>query len=249
MKNIILFLLFIITASKLSAGCVGDIRIFPNNKEISINSIFFIEGELDNQIIDSINIKYNVYLRLDSQKIKLQVIDFIKGQFNFSQVILKPEIPLKTGRKYYLEIDSLTEYQKEYYLSRYNIKTYLREPICWTVTNYEDNLNPQWLILPSILDLFVDERSVFVNFNSKIKDQSEILIKVELIELESNKNILFYLYNNTNENIKVGHYWCASIFHYSLNKKYKIHFLLSDFSGNKNENYTDWVIFDSPKKN
>jgi len=210
MKKISLILLFILSTRLILAECAYYFQVFPQKKEISPNSWFMIECNFDLQnIIDSLNIKYTVYLRDENtkQEIELVIQEKLKGQDEISQVILKPAETLKLNHIYSIHIDSLDTKQYEKVVYK-NSKTGLREHKFWTVVKTEDMTKPKFIKEPLLIAKetysFGNGNSEYAIFDFETEDDNEVLIKTELVNMDSNQLFIFYLYVGKEDKLLVG---------------------------------------------
>ncbi len=90
------------------AGCIqSGIAIWPYNDTIYPGSYILMQCiGTHQQIIESLNANYHVYLRQGSDTMPLSIIDINNGQSNITSVLLKPARPLKAGTEYALQIDN-----------------------------------------------------------------------------------------------------------------------------------------------
>ena len=86
--------------------------------------------------------------------------------------------------------------------------------------------------------------AIFANFQVKINDASETLVKTEVVDLENNEKTIYYL-NSKDEKIYVGHSMCSGAFALKKNGKYKVRFDLLDASGNSFGKWSEWTTIDN----
>lgn len=249
MKRLFLILAVIGFISSAHADCgATGISIFPKNYSIKQNSIFMIEGYAQGQaVILKLDKKQKVYLKSGEIKIRLIVSEICVGQFDLTQAILKPETELITGTEYTVCFDGLPEYET---LTRYNTNTAKYEPVKYKILEENDNLPPQLLSKPKIIDksivLFGCGPAIYIMFDNPIRDSSEILIKTILKNKTTNKENTYYISPELNT-IKVGHGMCSGAFIFNEGKEYEIEFSFMDASGNRTNWEGERISFTKPE--
>jgi len=251
MKYLITIILSLILYGQALAKCSSSgIWAYPSKSEINQNSMIILDGYARSQrIIDSLNIGHPIYLEANGHLVKLQVLEINKGMFSLTQAILQPEEILIGGKSYKLKIENLTEWEQKL-LSRWNSETGKYEPISWTVKSGIDNEIPKWQSRPKLVDKttvwYGCGPAIYAVFDSKIEDDSQTLIKTQLVDISTNETYTYYLTLNKYGKLNVGHGMCSGAFDFKPNNKYKIRFSLTDLSGNSNAEWTEWIKFDSP---
>lgn len=244
-------LVLLLYSKKTDFDCTSEaFSALPSGNEIPPNSQIILEGYMFSQsVIDSLNIKYPVYLTSSEETIPLKVEQKIKGMFSLTQVVLKPEQKLTPGKAYQLRIDGLNRYEQSL-LKKWNYKTKKSEPMIWTVSEAEDHDAPVLLNQPRLVKKetihYGCGPEVYAYFDLKARDNSEILIKTELVDLTSNTNNSYYLNYRNGNPLGVGHGMCSGEFTYEPDHKYKVRFSPMDISGNSDNQWTEWIEFDSP---
>lgn len=120
------------------------IDVWPRTNEISSNSLLIVEGYGSSQdVIRELNKKHKIYLKSETSKISLQVVNIYEGQYRLTQAVLRPISKLIPGTTYTLQIDSLDQYEKE---------DFYRDNFKWTVIDKLDNEIPTWNGTPKYLD-------------------------------------------------------------------------------------------------
>ena len=243
MKRIIIILLILnLGIIQTFAKCKSsNIKVFPKTGEISLNSIFIVEGYGTSQnVIQGLNSKYRIYLKSDNSVISLQIIKSYKGQYGITQAILKPIGKLVENKTYTLYIDSLDQYEKE---------DFYRNDFKWTVNNNIDNDIPLWTLKPQYKSKQKIEYgcgpATFVDFCVCINDISPVLVFTRLKELKTGK-ISEYFVTPDSTSLRIGHEMCYGEFDFLDGEKYEVSFSLMDASGNKNDTLTSIIKFISP---
>ena len=89
---------------------MSAMNFYPEQKEISLNTMFIIEGYAISQ--ETINSFKNRKIFLESENgdlIQLHLQKILKGQMRLTQAILKPTIPLKPYTTYSLKYANQTK--------------------------------------------------------------------------------------------------------------------------------------------
>lgn len=242
MKSLFASFLFLLSSISVFASCLPyGVSAFPKSNEISQNSILMVEGYAWSQnIIIELNKKYPIYLQSDNHQVKLTVKETCEGEFSLTQAILNIEGELIIGKKYNLQIDSLNEEEREMHDF---------SDISWTVKKNIDSTLPAWNKVPkhtgNYFMMYGCGPDVYANFEMEIADNSETLVKTELIDLKTNEKTIYYL-QHFGGKLSIGHGMCAGAFNFGSDRNYKVRFDLVDASGNTLNKWTDWVEFDSP---
>lgn len=235
----VIFLTFLM--EKSMADCSSwNIRVFPNTKIISKNSIFVVEGyAMAQSHIKRFNKNKSVYLTSGNDTIQLKVLKTLVGEFQLTQAVLKPISNLITGKQYKLNIDSLGKYEKE---------EFERNVQSWTVTDTDDKQKPTWIKQPS----YDSKKMIFygcgpakiVNFCTCISDNSPVLVYTKVKNLENNLSSEYYITPDSSS-LELGHGMCSGEFDFKDGLEYEVTFSIMDASGNIS-NETKPVKFISP---
>jgi len=252
MKNIILILFFTFGIKSAFADCSGSgMNFFPSTQEISLNSMFIIQGYAFSQ--KTINSFKNRTIYLESENgelIVLELQELLKGQMQLTQAFFRPVSELKPNTTYTLKYSDQTENEGRE-MTRYNREKKEREKVYWKTTNKKsiDNLN-------SNLTLEFEKTEVVhygcgpeanAIFKIKNKPKSEVWYKTEVIELETNKKSVYYI-KEWNGTLNVGHDMCSGAFTFNRKGKYKVRFTPMNIDG-KTLKTTNWKVFESPFMN
>ncbi|RKM93070.1 hypothetical protein D7036_22485, partial [Aquimarina sp. BL5] len=211
-KNIIVLFSLIIVMNTSFAKCkAGGIQFYPEQKEISLNSKFIIQGfDKSQKTIENLRNEEIFLISEQGEIINLELLKVLKGQKKLTQAIFKPTKELKPNTLYFLKHskDSLTEKNK---FTKWNSKNKKFENVNWKTTNQKKAELPN-------SDLKIDYikteiisygcgPSVNAVFNVKNKSEIEIWYKTELVDLSSNENTIYYIKAN-NVDLNVGHGMC-----------------------------------------
>lgn len=234
MNKIFLIFFGLFFSITLHAECtMSGLSIFPHSGSISKNQIFVIEGySMSQQTILGLNKKYSIYLKSGNKKIKLIVTELCIGQYNLTQVIVKPEELLEMGKEYTIIIDSLPKFER---LHQINTLTKKYEPFKYTVKTDVDTQSPKVNGNPFELKKKFAQYgcgpSMYVVFSNPAKDQSPLLVKTSVKNLLTGHTATYYLLPK-DEQIKVGHDMCSGAFDFDESEFYEVSFSFMDSSGN-----------------
>ena len=248
MRKSLIIITLLLSSLNILARCGSyGLTAFPSNDIVSLNSNFTLQGYAQSQgIIDSLNIKYPIYLISENQKIGLIVVEINVGMYSIKQVVLRPSSPLQPNTTYELRIDNLPDFHQSS-VSKYDEVNFIRKDAKWTTNSNLDNIAPQFLKLPKFKENVYKEKGcgpdMYSVFKLKTDDKESSLVKVELREIIRRDTIThtYYLRPTDNGELRVGRRMCSGEFTYERKYKYQIRFSLFDYSGNTNGQWTDWV--------
>lgn len=236
---LLLFLIFGVKSAFSKCASAG-MEFFPSTQEISLNSMFMIQGYGQSQ--ETINSFKNrtIYLESDNgELIELQLQELLEGQMRLSQAIFCPVSELKPNTTYTLKYTGQTE-EEEREMTDYN-----GEKVYWKTTEEKTiaSLNSKMSIK---LDKTDFERygcgpSVNAIFKIKNKSKSEVWYKTEVVEIETNNKAVYYI-KDINGKLNVGHNMCAGAFIYTRRGRYKVRFTPMNIDGTYLKS-TDWITF------
>jgi hypothetical protein len=250
MKQLLTLILGLFCTATVYADCAGTgLWIFPSGQTIKQNSIFVLDGYAESQnVILSLNKKHNIYLKSGNKKIKLLVTEICVGQFYLTQAVLKPETELEAGLEYTMYIDSLPEYES---FNKYNRTTQKYEPVTYKVVAGKDTEKPILSGRPKELKKTLVHYgcgpSIHVVFSKPAKDQSDIIIKTTVKNLETGKETTYYI-EPDGDKIKVGHGMCSGAFDFDDSNNYEVDFSFMDASGNLTIWTGERIKFTKPTK-
>lgn len=249
MKNIILFFLLTIGLQSAKADCGMDgMQFFPKKRNISLNSMFIIQGY--SQSIKTINSFKNRIVFLESEDgklIKLNLLEILKGQMHLTQVIFKPAEELKSNTIYKLSYSDQTDNETREMI-QWNSNTKQNERVYWKTTDQKKNqlLNPNLIIKYTKTEVIEYGCGPSANaiFEIKNNSNSEIWYKTEMIDLTTKEKTIFYI-TEWESQINVGHGMCSGGFSFNKSGKYKVRFTPMNTDGSLLKT-TEWKIFESP---
>lgn len=255
MKKIALLLLLNFGINSSYANCVicamNGMYFYPEKKEISMNSMFIIEGYAMSQ--ETIKSFKNRKIFLESENgelIPLNLQEIHIGQMSLTQAILKPSSPLKALTTYSLKYSDQTEDESRE-MTRFNRHLKKHEKVKWKTTdnNYLKPLNSTLNIIYHSSEVipYGCGPAVNANFIIKNKPESQIWFKTEFVNLTTNKKTTYYI-KQWKDELSVGHGMCSGAFTYDGSGKYKVRFTAMNTDGNALKP-TNWKIYDSPYKN
>ena len=252
MKKIIFLLLLSCGIKTALADCSSNgMYFFPETKEISLNSMFIIEGYAFSQKTINSFKERTIYLESENgELIELNLQEILKGQMELTQAIFCPVSELKPNTTYFLKYSDQTE-NEEREMMQYNREKKEREKVYWKTTDKKaietlnSNLNIEFENTEVVH--YGCGPSANAIFNVKNKSESEIWYKTEVVDLSTN-DIKTYYIKEWNGKLNVGHGMCSGAFTYSNKGKYKVRFTPMNIDG-KSLKTTDWTTFESPFMN
>lgn len=233
LKAIGIILLFCyVTFAK--AECIStSITCWPTQTSINKNSLFILSFYgYSQRIIAQLDKEHSIYLQSEDQKIKLKITEINKGDFEITQVVLKPSKPLSGGRIYEIVIQGISFFEK---IEKWNPESNKIEKARWIVTDSIDKVKPRWIEPPVYVSktmvVFGCGPAKWVNFKFRCQDKSPILVRATLKSLKTLKVSTYYLEPEGNI-IKIGHGMCSGAFHFDDSIEYEVSFTLMDQCGN-----------------
>jgi hypothetical protein len=252
MKKTLLLLFLIVWINSAFAECaMSDMQFLPQQRNISLNSIFIIQGySMSQKTIESFKNR-TVYLESETgQLIELGLQEILKGQMEFTQAIFKPTEQLKPNSIYFLKYSEQTDFETNE-MFQWNSETKRSEKVYWKTINKKtiEPLNPNLKIEFEKTEVIHYGCGPSANaiFNVKNKGKSEIWYKTEVIDLSTNGKTIYYI-KEWNGKLNVGHGMCAGAFIFNKKGKYKVRFTPMNIDGETLET-TDWKTFESPFTN
>lgn len=250
MKNIILILLFTFGIKSAFADCSSSgMNFFPSTEEISLNSMFIIQGYVFSQ--KTINSFKNRTIYLESENgelIVLELQELLKGQMQLTQAFFCPVSELKPNTTYTLKYSDQTENEGRE-MTKYNRGK--KEKVYWKTTDKKsiDTLNSNLTLEFKKTEVMYYGCGPEANaiFQIKNKSEPEVWYKTEVIELETNKKSVYYI-KEWNGTLNVGHNMCSGAFTFKRKGKYKVRFTPMNIDG-KTLKTTNWKTFESPFMN
>lgn len=252
MKKILLFFFFTIGIHLAKAECGMDgMQFFPEKRNISMNSMFMIQGySLSEKTINSFKNR-TIYLESkDGELVKLNLLELLKGKMNLVQAIFKPAKELKPNNIYFLKYSEQTENETRD-MMQWNSENKKSEKVYWRTTDKKSI----GLLSPN-LDIKYEKTEVVhygcgpsanAIFDTTNKSDSEIWYKTEMVDLITKETTIYYI-KEWNGKLNVGHGMCSGAFTFSKSGKYKVRFTPMNIDGNS-LSMTEWKIFESPFAN
>jgi hypothetical protein len=229
----ILSLLFLLTNA--TAKCKGSgILLVGSSITVNINPVIIIDFFGSSQsLVGGLNKKHPIYLKAGNEKIRLEVIETLVGDFGLTQVVLKPVIVLKKGTSYELKIDKLgTRDEKP---EQYNQKLNKWTAITLLALDKADKETPLLTSIPTEIKktftAFGCGPAKWVYYNLSYTDNSNVFVKAYLKNTTTGKTTQ-YIVPVEDGRIKIGHGMCSGGFAFVESNYYEISFSLIDESGN-----------------
>lgn len=251
-KNVIFILFLTMGVQSVSAECaMSGMQFFPQQKEISLNSMFIIQGySFSRKTINSFK-ERTIYLKSEEgELIELDLLEILKGQMMITQAIFRPVSELRPNTTYFLKYADQTE-NEEREMMQYNSEKKKSEKVSWRTTDKKTigALNPRLELVFEKTEVIYYGCGPSVNaiFDVKNKLQGEIWYKTEVLEIGTNKKTVYYI-KEWNGKLKVGHGMCSGAFTFNQKGSYKVRFTPMNTDGKQGDT-TGWIAFDSPYKN
>lgn len=252
MKEILILLILIFGVNSSFAKCsMIGMSFFPETKEISLNSMFIIQGYAFSQKTIKSFKENKVYLKSENgELVELNLQEILIGQKKLSQAIFCPATELEPNTKYHLKFSENNE-NKTDETSIYELDKKESEKVYWITTN-----NKSVKSLNSDITLEFEKTQIthygcgpeaYAIFNIKNNPDSEIWYRTELTELETNEKFVYYI-KEWKGKLNVGHSMCSGAFAFKKEGKYKVRFTPMNIDGKKSTT-TNWITFESPFMN
>lgn len=251
MKKFTLALFLILSFHSAFASCISTMTFYPTQKEISLNSMFIIEGYLSCQgTINSFK-ERKVYLEsLNGELVELILQEILKGELDLTQAIFKPSEELKPNTIYFITYENQTNIE-ESQMTRYNENIKKWEKVYWITSDKKmmPLLNPSLNIKfkNTEVEMYGCGPSANAIFIEENKPENETWYKTEVVEIATNKKTIYYIKDWLGR-LEVGHNMCSGAFRFKDKGKYKVRFTPMNTDGESLKT-TSWTTFDSPFAN
>lgn len=252
MKTILLltFLLLFLPQKNTFAQCSLDqISFFPKSETLQKNGLIVIEGNgMTQKILNELTFLHAIYLESQSHIVNLRLQEKRSGQVGEVQILLRPENELIVGERYELKVEGLEadekktferedENGKSYFISWQVVEDGKSEPFVW-----KENFQFQYCIYEE------DEEcpsTLYAMFQMDMENPFEVLVKTEVIDLESNKTFTYYL-QFEEDHLLVGSGLGDGAVELVENHNYKVRFDIFNTTEKPKGNWSDWVSFKIP---
>lgn len=216
--TLIIFTVIFISISLLYAKCGRGYATFkPFDENVYKDSIFILESDIKLEISTLNNLK----LISKSETVPLTLLEENIGMFHANQYLLKPEKELIIEDTYELNFDSLPK-DNFLYQSFSRMKN-----IKYSIINKKTYQKPEWINNPEEISKtkihFGCGPEANNTFSIKIKKNETIMIKANVLDLETNLKISYVLPINDNT-IAIGHGMCSGPFLLDELKNYQVTF-------------------------
>lgn len=248
-RNLILCITLLFSINSALAECAWSaMQFFPQQSNISLNSMFIIEGYGESQKTVEAFKTRKVFLESDKgELIELTLIEILKGQKSLTQAVFKAVETLKPNTKYFLKYADVTAMELEE-MYKWNSKTEKREKVFWQTSNLDfiSKLNPNHILKfeKNEIEEFGCGPSVNAVFRIVNNNETEAWYKTEVVEIATKRKTTFYILAWKNK-VHVGHDMCSGPFTYTRTGKYQVRFTPMNTDGEKLIT-TNWITFDSP---
>jgi hypothetical protein len=209
--------------------------------------VFVVEGYMKDQILVESVTSCELMLVSASERICLIPDRTYIGEFRVSQVILRPERPLTFGATYGLSISENSPRASEWESSRY-----FNDPsdsLKWTADLAKDELAPEWLDDPEVVNVKVVEYgcgpAIGADIRVRAKDESPVMALATVVgrEAESSRSYLLHVDEDV---IFLGHGMCSGGFDLAPGAEYRATVTIIDVAGNIAESPPKEVEFTIP---
>jgi hypothetical protein len=252
MKKVLALLFFSLVVNFSYADCaMSGMDFFPKKRNISLNSLFIIQGySMSEETVESFR-KREIFLISESgEMVLLTLQEILKGQMSLTQGIFKPVRELKPNTKYFLKYSNETK-REIVEMQQWNAESKQREKVYWQTSEVKSTD-----LISSSLKIDYEKSEVIhygcgpssnAIFTVSNSNDLEVWYKTEVIEIATNKKTTFYLTEWENK-LNVGHGMCAGGFIFKDVGKYKVRFTPVNTDGESIKT-TEWKLFDSPFEN
>lgn len=252
MKYLSIFLFLVFPSALQASGfeCVmSGIQYFPQQKEISLNPIFIIEGYAFSQKQIEALKEREVFLESDTgDKVILELQEILKGEMQLTQALFKPAQNLSPNNRYYLKVSAAKSENELENFERYNGEKKEWELIFWETSGLQHSapLNSKLKIefIETKVEFYGCGPEANAVFKISGKGDAEIWYKTEVEELSTGNKTTYYI-REWKDRLYVGHGMCSGAFTYRKFGKYKVRFTPLNIDGNELTT-TSWTSFDSP---
>lgn len=249
MKKVLVFIIFTFGVNFSYADCaMSGMQFFPEKRNISLNSIFIIQGySISQKTVESFR-EREIYLVSESGELVLLTLqEILKGQMSLTQAIFKPVSELKPNTKYFLKYSDETK-SEMLEMKQWNSESKQMEKVYWQTSEIKstDLTNPSLKIeyeKTEVIHYGCGPSSNAI-FNVSNRNNLEIWYKTEVIEISTNITTTFYITEWKNK-LNVGHDMCSGAFIFKNKGKYKVRFTPTNIDGESIKT-TEWKMFDSP---
>lgn len=197
-------------------------------------------------LIPGLNKLYPVYFMAGNEKIVLQPVEILKGEFRITQVVFKPATELKDGAIYEFVIDNLPKHEEA--PKQYNSLERKFEPYSFIVKDMNDCDQPVISLTPAetkkTLVHYGCGPAEWVYFKLTEQQHVEILVRVFVKNTTTGKTTE-YLIPMKDGMVMIGHGMCSGAFAFNPEQKYEVSFALVDLSGKPKEK-TAAIPFTAP---
>ncbi|PJJ60038.1 hypothetical protein [Hymenobacter chitinivorans] len=230
-----LLLLALLAPPGARAKCMSTgLSFWPRSQTIRQNSLLVVDAYYQSQVLlTGLGTTHEAFLRAGDQRIPLEVVQLLPGEFAVTQAVLRPRRQLEVGKQYEVVIVAAGK--------KATGKTNLvfqhhRGKAVYTVVAGQDDTAPQWLTLPTEKGQQYQEfgcgPEVSVDFMGRVQDDSEYLVKATVQNLTTGQATSYYLHPDEQGTIYIGHGMCGGAFRLQNGKSYSVTCALMDAAGN-----------------
>ncbi|WP_053991602.1 hypothetical protein [Mangrovimonas sp. TPBH4] len=251
MQKHLIILLSLLMAQTAFAKCKGGgFQFFPSQKEISMSSMFIIEGyaKSQKQILEFKEQKVFL-LSENGDLVELKLQKILEGQKDLTQALFIPEKQLSPNTIYYLKKPNNTG--EDEFFTQWYPDTERTEKVHWITSEIKANAPLDINLNIAFENTEVKQLgcgpSVYAIFSLQLNSSSEIWFKTEVVNLTTHRTNTYYITNRNNK-LLVGHGMCGGAFEFDRFSKYKVRFTPMNTDGTSIPP-TDWFEFGNPHWN
>lgn len=146
--------------------------------------------------------------------VRLNRVELLRGQYGLSQLVLRPDSPLRVGTRYALFLGDTA-------LGKYEVTA-------------AEHVPPEWAAPPLLVGQQAAQLgcgpSNSTTVRTEIVDASAVTVRVELFDLEAKTSARFYLHPAAGR-IELGHGMCSGAFAPEPGRRYQARFVAMDAGG------------------
>lgn len=228
-------LLFVTTALCASAKCGGSGIGLHTKTVLAKDGIIILEFySADQYIAQGLNKRHPISLKSGAHTITLTVLEVLSGDYDITQVILRPDTVLSTKEVYTVFIDDIRN-------RAFPPRLLSEKKLSWTSgpitvkNNTNTDVSAFNYTITETKKTFVSYGcgpATWVYFSVAGIDSSKLYLRTTVKSLESNI-VTTYILPIENGQVQVGHGMCAGAFRFKHSGRYEVTFTLMDQSYHK----------------
>lgn len=245
-----LFIVILIAISFISSAKCGGSGIGLHTKTVlAKDGIIIVEFySSDQYIAEGLNKRHPVSLKSGQTTIKLTVLEVLSGDYQLTQVILRPDTILSEKEEYRLYIEDLNNKAFPPKFLNEKSRNWISGPITVkrNVTTDVSAFNYMITETKKTLVSYGCGPASWVYFNVSGLDSSTLYVRTTVKSLRSG-SVTTYVLPIENGQVRVGHGMCSGAFYFKNAGDYEVTFTLTDQSYNKSITSRS-LVFSQPVK-